>query len=184
MHGKRLADEKADRIPNSFNGAVHRSARKGGDGNSGGDGSSGFNGAVHRSARKGDFGAMGQAPRDASTEPCTGVHGKQLDPSILSGVSAAQLQRSRAPECTERSATTASLSRSRSSLQRSRAPECTESPSGRPGRRSRPRASTEPCTGVHGKYASKAELADLERRFNGAVHRSARKAAASPTPVT
>ena len=110
-----------------------------------------------------------------------------------------RLQRSRAPECTERPLSRIPLSDIGELLQRSRAPECTESctlgyyalirgrsfngavhrsarKAGSPlAARPPPRASTEPCTGVHGKQCEGL----VERlglgRFNGAVHRSARK---------
>ena len=86
----------------------------------------------------------------ASTEPCTGVHGKALGVSPADD-GKALLQRSRAPECTERGDLDEIEGWHDVRLQRSRAPECTESRDG---------SQTHHTT---------------DRRFNGAVHRSARK---------
>ena len=110
----------------------------------------------------------------ASTEPCTGVHGKLWHQIEVTGEHT--LQRSRAPECTERGQSgpcevrhslsfNGAVHRSarkvwrphhgRSEkvvLQRSRAPECTES------------------------RAVWVSPVPINASFNGAVHRSARKA--------
>ena len=66
-------------------------------------------------------------------------------------------------------------------LQRSRAPECTESMAQSDKEENLLEASTEPCTGVHGKRLAHLLCPRWQgHRFNGAVHRSARKATCSP----
>ena len=177
MHGKSHSLTSCLFIQWCFNGAVHRSARKGNVSDEMGermgaastepctgvhgkclDASTGaavwkrFNGAVHRSARKGTLLIRRRRANDfASTEPCTGVHGKQNARAPASG-SGPQLQRSRAPECTESSNHGQRRGIESALLQRSRAPECTESLKRLRWRLSKTRASTEPCTGVHGKF--------------------------------
>ena len=63
-----------------FNGAVHRSARKVPSRVNTRPRPPGpcFNGAVHRSARKATSTGNYKVYTEASTEPCTGVHGKRL----------------------------------------------------------------------------------------------------------
>ena len=84
-----------------------------------------FNGAVHRSARKAPPTLPAVSVGQASTEPCTGVHGKGVLARLTGGVKA-ELQRSRAPECTERGQHPRLAEAFFELLQRSRAPECTE----------------------------------------------------------
>ena len=86
-----------------------------------------FNGAVHRSARKVD------------------------DAEKAFSLSKAWLQRSRAPECTERTTSNTNPESPTCLLQRSRAPECTERQVVQMTQAVGVVASTEPCTGVHGK---------------------------------
>ena len=138
---------------------------------------SSFNGAVHRSARK------GRRPPRWSAGPQS-------------------LQRSRAPECTERrwgcprrmmerrcfNGAVHRSARKGATSTRSRA-GTTSGFNGAVHRSARKVgmghkhiiplivASTEPCTGVHGKATAWSRRASwCAARFNGAVHRSARKA--------
>ena len=139
---------RAEATEPGFNGAVHRSARKAGTSRPGSGRKLGFNGAVHRSARKGQH-RGGQAPDlPASTEPCTGVHGKNS--SSLRPAPWAPLQRSRAPECTE----SLQLAYGKGPPMPASTEPCT-GVHGKPDTRVTVRnawhASTEPCTGVHGK---------------------------------
>ena len=113
-----------------------------------------FNGAVHRSARK--------------------DHQSGTDLAFR----LTELQRSRAPECTE-SVLARLTGGVKAELQRSRAPECTERSLYRLSGEHQSQASTEPCTGVHGKRGVQGSQLSGNSGFNGAVHRSARKALTS-----
>ena len=113
----------------------------------------------------------------ASTEPCTGVHGKLQDLALplfpaVSGFNGAVHRSAR-----KGPAGGASGPRS-DRLQRSRAPECTESGILRTGKI----AASQCFNGAVHRSARKAKRFSLNyhrpHRFNGAVHRSARKGGA------
>ncbi len=158
----------------SFNGAVHRSARRAERKRLCWQPWPGFNGAVHRSARR-DLRPRTWPPDmvGASTGPCTGVHGERVAslfvkhrregfngavhrsarrarPACASLLPPCALQRGRAPECTE-SWSARNRAWVNTPLQRGRAPECTES------------------------RCSRIAKSPIRPRFNGAVHRSARR---------
>ncbi len=151
VHGENPDTPPAQRLMAGFNGAVHRSARRGDKRHLPAHPCRcGFNGAVHRSARReGSSISSVESLRTASTGPCTGVHG----------------ERSNRPW----------MWRGKRVLQRGRAPECTERPGmilmHQPGHH----ASTGPCTGVHGEREKERCPERACPGFNGAVHRSARR---------
>ena len=136
----------------------------------------------------------------ASTEPCTGVHGKAAL-KTWEQMQHHMLQRSRAPECTESRvpfSVRPPYPRFNGAVHRSARKEAVKSRdcpgtaasfngavhrSARKAASAAPKpcqgsgASTEPCTGVHGKPSGGLRPTAARSRFNGAVHRSARKGA-------